>query len=202
MSELVSADDLEGQAYREAGHVLMAYLITQASIADHFFALPIQPGDRHLLVPEFDLISLDGDLSRLARPSFSLRSLITMPLFLLGGIAAARIRRGTLREVPLPESPAVSRAMGMLASYFEEFDATEPQGTAGRIVMATKDFYQFAEQELRHQWPALEALALRLQQEGSLSRDEAFALFNSRIPEENRKPSSRIAGGKGAEASA
>jgi hypothetical protein len=188
MSELVNPDGLESQAYREAGHVLMAYLITHAGIADHFFALPIQPADRGLLVPEFDLISLNGDLSQLAQPSFSLRSLITMPLFLLGGVAAARIRQGTPKEVPLPESPAISRAMGMLASYFEEYGATESQGTEGRIDMATKDFYRFAERELRNQWPALETFSLRLQEKGSLSRHDAFAFFDSCIPEENQKP--------------
>jgi len=199
MSKVVSADALESQAYREAGHVLMAYLITHAGIADHFFALPIQSADRGLLVPEFDLISLNGDLSQLAQPSFSLRSLITMPLFLLGGVAARRIRQGTPKEVPLPESPAVSRVMGMLASYFEEYGATESQGTEGRIVMATKDFYRFVERELRNQWPALETLSLRLQEKGSLSRHDAFALIDSCIPQENRKPSSRIARDEGSD---
>ena len=193
MSKVVSADALESQAYREAGHVLMAYLITHAGIADHFFALPIQPADRGHLVPEFDLISLNGALSQLARPSFSLRSLITMPLFLLGGVAAARIRQGTPQEVPLADSPAVSRAMGMLASYFEEYGATESQGTEGRIVIAIKDFYRFVERELRNQWPALETLSLRLREKGSLSKHDAFELFDSCILEENRKPSSRIA---------
>src|SRR3989304_1446923 len=193
MSELVSADALESQAYREAGHVLMAYLITRAGIADHFFALPIQPVDRGFLVPEFDLITMNGDLSELARPSPSLRSLTTMPLFLLGGVAAQRIREATPKELPLPPSPAVSRAMGMLASYFEEYGAIDAQAIFDGVGLAIRDFYRFTERELRNQWPALETLSLRLQEKGFLSRHDAFALLDNCIPEENQKPSSRIA---------
>ena len=189
-----SADTLERLAHRQAGHVLMAYLITKAGIADHFFALPIQPVDRGHLVPEFDLISLNGDLSDLARPSFSLRSLITMPLFLLGGVAGERIREGTPKEAPLPPSLAVSRAMGMLASYFEEYGATESQGAESRIALAISDFYQFTERELRNHWPAVEAIALRLLKIESLNKYAAFDLIDIHIPESNRKPSSTVAG--------
>jgi hypothetical protein len=185
---------IESLAYREAGHVVVAYLITKAGIADHFFALPIQPADRPLLVPAFDLISLNGELSQLARPSPSLRSLITMPLFLLGGVAAVRIREGTHKEVPLSDSRAVSRAMGMMASYLEEYGGADSSGTGSMIASAIKDFYLFVECELVHHWPALQALAQCLLEKGSLSRADAFELLDTCIPESDRKPSSTIAG--------
>ena len=89
----MSDDQPNGQtiAYREAVHVLMAYLVLKAGFADSSFALPIASRDRKYLVPEFNMVTAEGELSKLSRPTFNLRSLVTVPLFIFAGFAAQRI---------------------------------------------------------------------------------------------------------------
>ncbi len=83
----------------------MTFLIVKAGIADHLFAAPIQSADRFWLVPGFDFLDMDHELSKLERPSPSVRSLLTTPLFLMGGAAAVRIRQGVPGGMPRLRSP-------------------------------------------------------------------------------------------------
>lgn len=196
MSDLRNEESLESLAYREAGHVLLAYLIQKAGIADHFFALPIQASDRWSLVPGIEVVSLDGELSKLERTPSSLRSLITTPIFLLGGLAAERIRDGTPIDAPLANSVAIGRAMGMLASYFEEFGVENSQERESTLPAVIRDFYEFTEHQVSTHWASLQALARRLLDQKSLSKDEAFELIEVFLPEETREAVRRIASGE------
>ena len=184
MSDQPNRQELEGRAYREAGHVVIAYLVVKAGAAEHLFALPIEPGDRSWLVPDFDTVDLQSELSSTERPSPSLRSLLTTPLFLMGGIAAERIRQGVPAEAPHKESRALGRARGMLASYAEEFQASDP--VASMNTMFT-DLYQLTERELRSNWNSVQAVAEALLDQLRLSKATAFELVEANLPESTKE---------------
>ena len=183
---------MEGIAYREAGHVLMAYLLLKAGIADSSFAMPIHPRDRKYLVPEFSVVTVDGELSKLARPTFSLRSLVTVPLFIFAGFAAQRIQEGLASEAHSGDTEAEGRARGMIASYIDEYGG-RTSGPESRLVEAFSDSYEVAEQGVRKHWRAVQALAQSLQEDRILSRDTAFEVIELHLPEETQKAVKTIA---------
>lgn len=172
------------EAYRQAGHVLMAYLILEAGVADRFFALPIRARDRPALVPEFDQVRLDVDLALTDRPASSLRSLITTPLFLLGGEAAERIYRGVGMNTPLGNSTALSRARGTMYAYMEEFGGREAPESDARFSTVFRNYYEFIEQQVRDHWDSVLALAASIREAGQLSRAAAFELVEEHLSDE------------------
>jgi hypothetical protein len=184
---------MEGIAYREAGHVLMAYLIFEAGIADSYFALPIAQQDRKYLVPDFEMVNADGELAELARPNFSLRSLITLPLFIFAGFAAQRIHEGDPPETRPGSTKLEGRATGMIASYIQEFGGSI-SGPDSRLVEASSDSYEFAEQEVQAHWPAVQALAQRLLNDKQLSREAAFEIIARHLSGGTKRDAESLAG--------
>jgi hypothetical protein len=173
---------IESIAYREAGHVLMAYLIVEAGITDSSFAVPISQGGRELLVPEFNLVAADGELSKLTQPTFSLRSLITVPLFIFAGFAAQRIYEDPSTPPIAGNSRAEGLARGLMHGYWEEFDR-DRSGPDSTLTQAIKDSNDLAYQMIREHWHAVQSLAQRLLEEGELSRDEAFEAIQHYLAE-------------------
>ena len=187
MSDQPNGQTMEGIAYREAGHVLMAYLLLKTGFVDSSFGLPITSQDRKYLVPEFDVVTAEGELSKLARPMFSLRSLVTVPLFIFAGFAAQRIYESPSTETHSGDSEAEGRARGMIASYVEEFGGST-SGPDSRLSEAFSDSYKEAERGVRKHWLAIEALAQRLQEDRQLSRDAAFEIIERHLHKETKKP--------------
>jgi hypothetical protein len=173
-------ESLESITYREAGHVLMAYLIVKVGITDSSFALPISQGGRELLIPEFDMVAADGELSKLTQPTFSLRSLITVPLFIFAGFAAQRIHEDPSTPSISGNSKAEGLARGLMHAYWEEF-GRDRSGPASKLEQAIKDSNDLAYQMVREHWHAVQALAQRLLEEGELGREEAFEVIERHL---------------------
>lgn len=192
---------MEGIAYREAGHVLMAYLILKAGFADSSFSMPIASRDRKYLVPDFSVVTAEGELSKLARPTFSLRSLVTVPLFIFAGFAAQRIHEDLPTETRSGDTEAEGRARGMIASYMEEF-GERTAGSDSRLPVAFSDSYELAEQVVRKHWLAVQALTQCLHEKRQLSREAAFEVIERHLPEETKRSVKNIASGQSPEKSA
>ena len=151
MSDRPNEVSIEGIAYREAGHVLMAYLIVETGITDSRFALPISPQGRELLVPDFKVIAADGELSKLVRPTFSLRSLLTVPLFIFAGFAAQRMYKDPTTPPIAGNSKAEGLARGLIHGYWEEFER-DASGPDSKLQQVIKDLNDLAYQTIREHW--------------------------------------------------
>jgi hypothetical protein len=180
MSDQPIEVSVEGIAYREAGHVLMAFLILKGSVSDFYFALPIAPEDRELMIPMIESVSPEGELSKHARPTMSLRSLLTVPLFIFAGFAARRIFEDPSTISSVGVTRPEGRAGGMIAGYFAEF-GRDVSGPESKLAEAINDSYALAEKAVREHWNAVEALAQRLLDEGELDRDTAFAVIQRQV---------------------
>jgi hypothetical protein len=187
---------VEDKTYCQAGHVLMAYLILNSGVADGFFAPPIPHEDRVYRVPELEEVDLKFEPGLSDRGSPRLRSLITTPLFLMGGEAAERLHKGVPSVTALGDSVAIGRANGMMLSYMEEFGGRDSPDRQDRFERDFRNDYDFVEGQVRDHWPSLEALAGSLQEEGKFPVDAAFERIESRLPEDSRRGVAANLGGE------
>jgi hypothetical protein len=155
-------ESIESIAYREAGHAVMAYLMVKGELPDSLFALPVSQADREMLVPEFDEVGPDGELSKLAKPTFSLRSLLTVPPPFAGN------------------SDAEGRARGMIHAYSEEYGG-DTSGPESKLQEATEHFNELAHQTIRDHWVAVEVMAQHLLEVGELDRKQALEVIEHNI---------------------
>ncbi len=81
----------------------------------------------------------------------------------------------------------------MLASYGEEFGASDPTASMG--LMFT-DFYALAERELRANWRSVQALAEALREQRRLSQAAAFELIEANLPQSTLEAVRAIAEGQ------
>jgi hypothetical protein len=172
----------ERRAFREAGHVVMAYLILKAGWLDFIFAIPIAAVDRPYLVPPFMHVTLEGAGVDWGEISFSLRSLITTPVILLAGFAAERLKDGISDAVLPASSPLTGQALGLLAAYEEEYgeeDTRERDRRAARVLVA---YFELAEAAMLWHWKSIEALAQALLQSKTLSAEAAYAVVERHLP--------------------
>jgi hypothetical protein len=172
----------------------VAYLILQAGVAQHFFFAPGEYADRDAIVPRFEAVDLDADLLQAERPSSSLRSLITTPLFLTGGEAADRIRRNVPDDAPLGDSKAVSRAGKMMLGYMEVFEGANPPDRRGRFADVFRNYDDYVEGQVRYDWAGVAALVDRHQEQGRLTHPAAFDLIERNLDEQTKGRMERVDG--------
>jgi hypothetical protein len=146
-------------------------------------------------VPEFDEEDLEIDLGRLDRPSPSLRSLISTPLFLMGGEAADRIPRNASSDASLGDPTAIGQAGGTMMGYMEESGGDGSPESRARFSSSFRNFYDFSEGRVRNHWLSLKVLDGALQEEPKLARDAAFERTESGLSEETRRAVAAISDG-------
>jgi hypothetical protein len=177
---------LEHRAYREAGHAVVSFLILKAGVADDLFLMPIASVDRPFLLAEFEQVSIGNGGADWSTLTFSLRSLITTSLVLLAGYASERIKYKINEDVAPDRSDLARSAWHLLGSYMEEYGEEDFSERDRQATEELIELYNLVEKELRFHWASVEGLANALLQQTVLSRDSAFEIIESNLPEETK----------------
>ncbi len=161
--------------YREAGHATMYYLLIQG-ISNEYVPL----GKDNMLASLVE-VSVETEEHRMVWDLMTpnLGSMMTNAQVLLAGRIAERIK--------FPESPEptkywniIQRANHLIAAYLEEYlgDNTEALRERDRLTPEwMQKFSVYVEQEIRLYWSHVEALVTRLQQDGTLTKEQVFEVL-------------------------
>lgn len=186
-------EPLEQIAYREAGHSVMAYLITKAGVFDDLYLAPIASCDRHLMLTEIEFVSIKAPFHNWGELTFSLRSLTATPRVLLAGYAASR-QKYKWDEPFSPHNSTLTRsAWHLLCSYFEEY-GTDDMAERDRLATESlKSAYNEVEKVIAEHWHIVQAVAGTLMEETLLVKEQLFAVIDSQLSLETREKVAVIA---------
>lgn len=174
-------ENLEGRAYREAGHATMSFLIRKG------FVERFVPVDRSLMLPEFAIVSIEGQGVDWGEITRGLGSLMTVPMVLLAGCLAEQIKYPSHQSGHLPlDDPLVKKALHLITAYIEEY-GSDQMSFAERDTEAGKTLAEmsgYVADILRMHWASVESLASALLQNKMLRKSEAFELIEKEITDE------------------
>ena len=110
----------EHRAYREAGHVVMSYLLLKG------FANKYVPISKDDILTEFSEVTIKHDSVNWKEITSNLGSMMTVPQVLLAGYAAEKTKFDFVEEISSQDSKLVESAWSLLDGYVDEYYGNPP----------------------------------------------------------------------------
>ncbi len=169
----------EHRAYREAGHVVMSYLLLKG------FTNKYVPISRDGILTEFTKVTIEGENTDWTKTTSNLGSLMTMPQVLLAGYAAEKIKFDIVEDVSSQDPKLLESAWSLLDTYIDEYYETNNPNERHKLTESfLSEVYAYVEENLRLHWASVDQLADLLLEQKSVSKEEAFEIVEEGIPED------------------